>query len=144
MHVRLAEPIASSQRFVAPALAARVNAYAAGSDEPLMLRALELAVPIRVSVTGPAGPDGGTRVQIGAERNASLFPVFDGVIRAEAVDPLNARIVMDGDYTVPLGLLGAAADRTVLADVARASLQQFLERMKDEVSMDVLRRDTAP
>ena len=143
MDVRIAEPVASSAPFVAPALAERVRAYAGGHDEPLMLEALDISVPIVVRVVREGDASQGTAIEIGAERNAALFPVFQGTVRAEPTGPLNSNLVLEGTYTVPLGLIGAAADRTVLADVARASLQRFLTRMKDEVSMDVLRRDTA-
>ena len=144
MRVRLEQRIASSARVVAPALAARVAAYASNREQPIMLNALEMSVPIVVRVTHAGSPAEGTGLAISAEHNAALFPVFEGVVRAEPIDALSAHLVLDGTYSVPLGLLGAAADRTVLADVARSSLQRFLERMKDEVSMDVLRADTAP
>lgn len=143
MHLRLVQPVPSGAAAVAPLLLERVGAYGAGGDEQLALEALQVRIPIVVETGEPLGsPASGLHVRIAAERSAALFPVFAGTIEVAPHGMLSSALVLDGEYTVPLGLLGAVADRTVLNDVAQASLRRFLARLADDVAADVLRRES--
>jgi hypothetical protein len=143
MQIRLTEPVASAARLVAPVLVARVDAYAAASPQDrLVLEGLRVRVPIVLEVLEHLGiPPDGARVRIAAAQDEALFPVFAGTIRSHAVDALSSELVLEGDSTAPLGVLGELADRTVLADVAADSLRRFLAQLKVAVAADTLRRE---
>jgi hypothetical protein len=143
MQIRLTEPVATAARLVGPVLVKRLDAYAAASpqDRPV-LEGLRARVPIVLEVVDRLGiPPNGAVVRISAAHEAALFPVFAGTIRVVAVDALSSELVLEGDSTAPLGLLGALADRTVLADVATDSLRRFLAQLKTSVAMETLRRE---
>lgn len=141
MHLRLVQPVASAAEAVAPLLVERVRTYGAGGHD-LALEALQVRVPVVVQTGGLLGkPPRGITVTIAAERNAALFPVFHGALEVVPHGMLSCAVVLDGEYTVPLGLLGAVADRTVLNAVAQASLRRFLARLGEDVAGDVLRKE---
>jgi hypothetical protein len=47
----------------------------------------------------------------------------------------------EGTYTVPLGLVEIAVDRTVLNDVAQSSLRRLVAQLKDDLAAAALRRE---
>jgi hypothetical protein len=140
MDVSLTERVASGAARVRRILLTKLAGYrdeAAG--EPPVLDAAGMRVPVLVDVGNPVGdPADGAEIRISARRNRSRYPVFTGTLRIVPVDTLTSELTLTGRYDVPLGLLGALADRTVLATTAERSLQRLLGRMKAELSGDVL------
>jgi hypothetical protein len=143
MQIRLAVAVATAAPLVGPVLVQRLDEYAAAAPaDRVVLEGLRAHVPIVLQVLEHLGiPPSGARVRIAAARETALFPVFAGTISTVAVDALSSELVMDGESTPPLGPLGALADRTVLADVAREGLCRFLVGLKGEVAAATLRRE---
>jgi hypothetical protein len=142
MDVRLEERIAAGAPFAAPVLVDYLSAVRAGdADDERELEAMGVKVPIVLDVSERVGdPPNGARVRLNAKENAALFPVFEGTIRIEPIDAFSSKVVLEGRYDVPLGLLGALVDRTLLAKTAERSLQQLLERAKTQLAEAILRR----
>lgn len=143
MEVRLVEQLATAAKLVAPVLVERLDAYAAERDhDAIALEGLRLRVPVRLEVEERVGvPPDGARVKIAAVHESGLFPIFTGTIRVEPQGPLTSRLVLTGSYALPLGPIGALADRTVFADVAADGLRRFLAHLKSEVCTATLRRE---
>jgi len=140
MDVHITEHIASGAGHVRRILLAQLAKYREEAhDDPPVLDAAGVRIPVLVIVGARVGnPPDGTQVKIAARRHRERFPVFTGTIRVVPIDSLSSELVLSGSYDVPLGLLGALADRTVLANAAERSLQRLLARMKAELSGAVL------
>ena len=86
------------------------------------------------SIRPLARGDGYTAVELrfGPEDSA-LYPHFEGRLSAEAVDPWNAKLEIEGSYKPPLGAVGAAFDAAVGSRLARASIRRLLRDLADEL-----------
>lgn len=89
-----------------------------------------IAIPVRV-VCQPevveASAQRQLRLHIEATRESQAFPVFSGVCAASAIGPSRANVWLDGDYDVPLGILGAAINASLVAGAAKKTLENFLD-----------------
>jgi hypothetical protein len=142
MDVNLTERVASGASHVRRVLLSKLALYreAEMPEDAPVLDAAGMRVPVAVDVGKPVGdPPDGAEIRISARRHRSRYPVFTGTLRIVPVDALHSELTLAGHYDVPLGLLGALADRTVLASTAERSLQRLLAQMKAELSGDVLR-----
>ena len=70
---------------------------------------------------------------------AGLFPELDADLE---IAPLGARtqLALSARYVPPLGALGRAIDRAVLARVAEATIKDFLDRVADAI-VEIDRRE---
>lgn len=135
MKIRLSEPIASGAAFVVPVLIRRLDALPKDPAGSHVLRSLGAAVQIAIGIGDYVGdPRDGAEIDLHAREAAAAFPVFHGTIRVEPVDAFSSRLVLAGHYSVPFGVLGTAADRTVLAGAAKRSLRELLSAVRDEVA----------
>jgi hypothetical protein len=139
--IQLFEEIASGAAFVAPILVARLTKI---REEPLgshALSSLGVTVQVDITVGAPVGdpPDGAELEMQAQSGGAAFFPVFSGTLRVVPIDTFSSRLALAGTYRVPLGALGEAADRTLLAGTAKRSLQAFLGEARDEIAAAVLR-----
>ena len=142
MDINLTERIASGAPRVRRVLLNKLAGYcdADAPGDPPVLDAAGIRVPVQVDVGDPVGdPPDGAAIRISARHHRSRYPVFSGTLRIVPIDTLTSKLTLSGQYEVPLGLLGALADRTVLATTAERSLQRLLVRMKADLSGDVLR-----
>lgn len=64
-----------------------------------------------------------------AARHSELYPELEGHLRVERKDPAGARLRFDARYAPPAGQVGAVVDRAVMHRVARASLEDFVDRV---------------
>jgi hypothetical protein len=145
MKVQLFEDIASGAPFVAPILVARLRTLRKDPAGAHTLSSLGVAIGIRVDVGTIVGvPPDGAKVELEAQSgNAAAFPVFAGILRVVPVDAFRSRLALTGVYRVPLGALGEVADRTVLAGIAKRSLQTFLGEIRGEIEARVLHEATS-
>lgn len=84
----------------------------------------------------------GAVIHVQAKGAAAAFPVFRGTLRVEPVDTFSSRLVLAGDYSVPLGALGSLADQTLLIGAAKRSLHALLSEMQREIAAAVLQSVT--
>ena len=145
MKIQLFEPLATGAPFVAPILVARLRTL---HKDPLgahSLTSLGVTVQVNITVGEIIGtPPDGAEIEMQAQSgNAAFFPVFSGTLRVAPLDTFTSRLVLAGTYRVPLGALGEAADRTLLAGTAKRSLQSFLSDVRDEMSAHVLHEATS-
>lgn len=104
----------------------------------LMLAAPELAVPVALDCDAEPREDRFS-LTIRARASEGVFPTFVGTIAASAAGPAATRVRLDGVYRVPLGPLGALANRAGLHRVAEASLAGFLDQVVAETENHVRR-----
>ena len=69
------------------------------------------------------------RIEWRAARHAELYPELEGHLRLERRDPSGARLRFDARYAPPAGQVGAVADRALMHRVARASVDDFVDRL---------------
>jgi hypothetical protein len=77
-------------------------------------RGATLTVAVRWEATGPAG---------------SLFPVLDADLILAREGEEEVRLGLSGSYRPPLGRVGAALDRTVLHEIATATVHSLLRNV---------------
>jgi hypothetical protein len=139
MQVHVTERIASGSRFVAPRLLEQLAAYHDESSDPPVLDAAGIRVPISVEVGEHIGsPPNGARIRLSAKDHAGRYPVFEGTLRIEPITALDSTLLLEGEYEVPLGLIGRLADRTVLRTTAEGSLARLMAQMKSTLSAAIL------
>jgi hypothetical protein len=139
MHVHLTEHLASGVRFAAPRLLAYLTAYLDESTDQPILNASGLRVPILIEVGERIGsPPNGARIRLNAKEYAWRYPVFEGTLRVVPITALDSTLLLEGDYEVPLGLIGRLADRTLLRTIAERSLVRMMAQMKAALSAAIL------
>lgn len=74
------------------------------------------------------------------EPDASLFPSFDGMLRAEATGERTCILSLSGTYDVPGGVAGQLFDAVVGVRIAGGTLDQLLERFRDAIEDDYKKR----
>jgi hypothetical protein len=82
---------------------------------PAYLRAEAVVIPIRWTATGPLH---------------GAFPVLDANIELTA-DGSRTRIEVVGSYRPPLGKVGATLDQLLLKSVARSTIHNFLDSLRE-------------
>jgi hypothetical protein len=140
MKVQLFEDIACGAPFVAPILVKRLRTLHRDPAGSYALTTLGVAIRVRIDVGATIGsPPDGASIELHAQSgSAAFFPVFAGSLRVLPIDTFRSRLALSGTYRVPLGALGAVADRTVLAGIAKGSLQNFLSEIRSEIAARVL------
>jgi hypothetical protein len=143
MNVHIVEGVASGAPFVAPILVLKLDALR-GTDDTHLLSALGVSVKVAIRAGAHVGdPPDGAHIEVQALAGEGAFPVFAGTLRVEPVDAFSCRLVLAGEYSVPLGTLGTLADRTILAGIAKRSMRAFLVDMQAEIASSVLQSLTA-
>jgi hypothetical protein len=78
-------------------------------------------IPLRWTATGVLG----------------LFPSLDADLEIAPLGHDRCQLSMSARYVPPLGSLGRAIDRTVLFRVAEATIKNFLDQVRDNISREV-------
>ena len=102
---------------------ARTVALAVGAPTRMPTKTV---VPLGWSASGPAG----------------LFPALDADLEIAPLEDGRCQLAISARYEPPLGVVGRAIDRAVLARVAEATLKDFLDRVRDSIARRL--SDTAP
>ena len=91
-------------------------------------RHLEREVEVEVGPVQRFAYGVSVRVEWRAARHAELYPELEGHLRLER-GPSGSRLRFDARYAPPAGQVGAAVDRALLHRVARASVEDFVDRV---------------
>jgi hypothetical protein len=145
MKIRLIESLASGAPFVAPILVRRLDTLDRDPAGSHALSTFGASVKIAIHAGEHVGdPPDGAWITLQALTGPAVFPVFQGTLRVEPVDAFTSRLVLAGQYSVPLGTIGSVADRTILAGAAKRSLRSLLGDIRAEVAASVLRHAGEP
>ncbi len=79
-----------------------------------------------------------------AAEHARLFPTMHGVLSLTGGGPHTIELRLSGDYTTPLGPVGALADRVAGHDAVTASLQGFLAEVGRRLDDAIRQHAPAP
>ena len=108
----------------------RLLAEVGFGDEVRIARTVVLTVgdPIRVP--------GKTTIPIGwaASGPAGVFPALDGDLDVADLEHGRCQLAISARYEPPLGAVGRAIDRALLARVAEATVKDFLDRLRDSIA----------
>jgi hypothetical protein len=90
-----------------------------------------LRVPVRVESSTPVGEHHGAVISIRwtATRMTHLFPVMEADLSIHPNGSEECKLILDGQYRPPLGLLGLILDRLVGRWVASTTARSFLDRL---------------
>jgi hypothetical protein len=69
------------------------------------------------------------RLTWAAEKTPSLFPSMDATLSIAPVSASETRLVLEGDYRPPLGMLGRAVDALALHHVAEATVHKLVHEL---------------
>jgi hypothetical protein len=145
MKIRLIETLGSGAPYAAPILIRRLDNLDADPAASHALSALGATVKIAIGTGEHVGePPDGAWITLQALAGAAAFPVFRGTLRVEPVDTFSSRLVLAGQYSVPLGTFGSVADRTILAGAAKRSLRSLLGEIRAEVAASLVRSTGEP
>lgn len=62
-----------------------------------------------------------------------IFPRLDGTLHVEPEGPDSARLTLNATYDPPFGRLGELLDRALMARLAQATLNDFLDRLAGSI-----------
>jgi hypothetical protein len=90
--------------------------------------ALEVGEPIHMS--------GKTTIPVGwsASGPVGVFPALDADLDVAGLEDGRCQLAISARYEPPLGAVGRAIDRALLARVAEATLKDFLDQVRDSIS----------
>jgi hypothetical protein len=103
---------------------ARTVALAVG--DPIRMPT-KTTIPLRWSASGPTG---------------GVFPALDADLEVAPLEDGRCQLAISARYEPPLGAVGRAIDRALLARVAEATIKDFLDRVRDSIARRV--SDAAP
>jgi hypothetical protein len=78
-----------------------------------------------------------------AASSASLFPTMEAKLHLYPLTHSETQLELDGEYRVPLGLLGAAADALVGHRFAESTVQRFVRDIAEQLRTDLVRQQKA-
>jgi len=100
---------------------------------------LERDVTVRVEYV-PQPDDAPALLYICWEPDASLFPSFEGTLRAQATGERSCTLSIVGTYDAPGGMAGQLFDAVVGVRIAHGTLEQLLARFRDAIEDDYKQR----
>lgn len=92
-----------------------------------------LRVPVRVESSTPVGKNHGVVISLRwiAIRMSHLFPIMDADLSVHPEGSDECKLVLEGRYRPPFGLLGLILDRLVGRWIASTTARSFLDRLGD-------------
>jgi hypothetical protein len=63
-----------------------------------------------------------------------VFPALDADLEVARLEDSRCQLAISARYEPPLGAIGRAIDRAVLARVAEATVKDFLDRVRDSIA----------
>ena len=95
---------------------------------------LPLRLPLDAIARGLALPDA---IDISwAPEESAAFPTFSGSLRTSSENDGDCRLTLEGTYTAPGGIAGAAFDMVVGGRIARATIHALLEQVRAAAEAD--------
>jgi len=100
---------------------------------------VRIARTVAITVGTPTRMPTKTTIPLGwsASGPAGMFPALDADLEIAPLEDGRCQLAISARYEPPLGAVGRAIDRAVLARVAEATLKDFLDRVRDSVARRV-------
>jgi hypothetical protein len=97
---------------------------------------VRIARTVAITVGAPTRMSGTTTIPLSwsASGPAGLFPALDADLEIAPLETGRCQLAISARYEPPLGVVGRAVDRAVLARVADATLKDFLDRVRDSIA----------
>lgn len=99
---------------------------------------LERDVTVRIEYMPQ--PHAAAHLHIAWEPDASLFPRFEGTVRAKHTGERSCILSIAGTYHVPGGVAGELFDAVIGVRIAHGTLEQLLDRFRDAIEEDYKKR----
>jgi hypothetical protein len=95
---------------------------------------VRIARTVAISVGTPTRMPSKTVIPLGwSASGAGMFPALDADLEIAPLENGRCQLAISARYEPPLGVVGRAIDRAVLARVAEATLKDFLDRVRDSI-----------
>jgi hypothetical protein len=104
------------------------------------LAGLTLERDVTVRVEYVMEPSGDAELNICWEPDATVFPSFNGTLRAHEAGAAACSLNLDGSYDVPGGMAGQLFDAVVGVRIAQGTLDQLLVEFRDKIEADYRKR----
>jgi len=75
-------------------------------------------------------------LRIAWEPDASLFPSFEGMLRAQVTGPNDCILSLEGTYDAPGGVAGQLFDAVIGVRIAHGTLEDLLAQLRDAIEAD--------
>ena len=97
---------------------------------------VRIARTVALTVDDPIRMPGKTSIPIGwsASGPVGVFPALDADLEVAELEDGRCQLAISARYEPPLGAVGRAIDRALLARVAEATLKDFLDRVRDSIA----------
>ena len=97
---------------------------------------VRIARTVAITVGEPTRMPAKTTIRLGwsASGPGGMFPALDADLEIASLEDGSCQLAISARYEPPLGVVGRAIDRTVLARVAEATLKDFLDRVRDSIA----------
>lgn len=108
----------------------RATAHSSGPELHASTGVIDLSAEIVIEILGveePSPQRANLNVMWKASRRPGLFPTMHAKISIYPLTPTETQLELEGIYDPPMGVLGEVVDAVVLRDVARASVQRFVD-----------------
>ena len=134
---------------IVPLLRARLEILEEASEHGTVVLAARVpgnasvAVPVRLRVRYPAPKSPRFGITIAARDTPALYPRFRGDLELAKAGTNATKLMLSGEYHVPLGMLGRAFDATAGRGIAPRGLEDLLERLVADIMADVARESDA-
>ena len=97
---------------------------------------VRIARTVVLTVGDPIRVPGKTTIPIGwgASGPAGVFPALDADLEVAELEDGRCQLAISARYEPPLGAVGRAIDRALLARVAEATVKDFVDRLRDSIA----------
>jgi hypothetical protein len=97
---------------------------------------VRIARTVALTVGAPTRIPAKTSIPLGwsASGPGGLFPALDADLEIAPLEDGRCQLAISARYEPPLGAVGRAIDRAVLARVAEATVKDFLDRVRDSIA----------
>jgi hypothetical protein len=96
---------------------------------------VRIARTVALTVRDPIHMPGKTTIPVvwSASGRVGVFPALDADLEVAELEDGRCQLAISARYEPPLGAVGRAIDRALLARVAEATLKDFLDRVRDSI-----------
>ncbi len=97
---------------------------------------VRIARTVALTVGEPIRLTDRTTIALGwlASGPGGLFPALDADLEVSPLEEGRCQLAISARYEPPLGAVGRAIDRALLARVAEATIKDFLDRVRDSIA----------
>jgi hypothetical protein len=131
----LAEPLSIFRRATATA------SEASNAELHAKAGAFDISAPIEIEILGieePSPQRTNLEVAWKAAERAGLFPTMHATISMYPLTPTETQLELSGVYDPPMGVLGDVIDATAFRDIARSSVQRFVDDTASYLRVSVI------